>query len=195
MKVKVKLKLDPALTSPSLFGKRFQDRVGLQVVMAMREAIAIGLSPVKGVGRFVAYAAQRKANDVKSFAATQSKNKQGYYRKLASKTAKSSGLYPNSVKGKFPGKQARPVNLSLNGSFLDTISFRSSDGVVEIGHIEPDQQTKNLFEAHNEGLNTKNQVPKRKYLPNKRGDEFLVGIMRTIKSLYQERIKQILKRR
>ena len=175
-----------------MFGKRFQQRVGLQVVMAMRAAIAVGLSPVREVGRFVAYKAQRASSDVKAFATTQGKDAQGYYRKLSRKTAKSSQYYPNSVKNKYPDKQLRPVNLYLDGSFLETISYQAADGIIEIGHIDPDQKTRQLFEAHNEGLNP--NVPKRKYLPNKRGDEFIVTIMRMIKSVYQERIKQILKR-
>lgn len=194
-KISVKLKLDPRLKSAkTMFDKRFQERVGLQTVLMMREMIAIGLSPVKGFGRFVAYSAQRKANDVKTFAATQAKNKQGFYRKLSSKTAKSSSLYPNSVRSKYPGKQTRPVNLSLEGSFVETINFDASDGKVEVGHIDASQRTRNLFEAHNEGLNTKMQVPQRKYLPNKRGDDFVVSIMRMIKDLYQQRIKQIIKK-
>ena len=191
-KTKVKLKLDPRLSKSNLFGKRFQQSVGTQVVMAMREAIAQGLSPVKGVGRFVAYKAQRASNDVKSFATTQGKDKQGFYRKMASKVSKSSQFYPNSVKKDFPSKQARPVNLELDGSFLDTLGYDARDGAVAIGHIDPSEHTKNLFEAHNEGLNTKAQVPQRKYLPNKRGDEFIVSIMRLIKGLYEERIRQII---
>lgn len=187
-KLKVTLKLDKRLDPSLLFNSKFHDRVGLQVVMKMRDFIARGISPVKGFGRFEAYAAQRNSATVREFSRTQSKDNRGYYRKLAKKTKEVS--YPNSVKDKFPGKQMRPVNLYLDGTFLDTLGYKSNRYSVSVGHMDTSKKTKNLFEAHNEGLNK--NVPMRRYLPNKKNEEFVATIMSMIKSIYSERIKYVL---
>lgn len=140
------------------------DEIGKAVVKGMREAIAIGLSPVAKVGRFDGYAAQRKAG-----------------------LKPASQLYPNSVKRKFPAKQTRPVNLSLNNKFLNTLGYQKK-ARLEVGHIIFDDKTKALFEAHNEGLHP--DVPQRQYLPNKRGENFLVSIQRLIKDIIVKTIKR-----
>lgn len=177
-KNKVTLKLDPKIDPKFMFNKQFMDRVGFKVVVKMREFIAKGLSPVKGVGRFEAYAAQRKSEKT-----TQNIN--------GRRTTVNKKRYPFTVKHKFPSKQTRPVNLSLNDSFLNTISHDASKAQVEIGHIDIDQHTMDLFKAHNEGLNK--NVPKRKYLPNKRGEDFVATIKSMIKSIFSSRIKSVLK--
>lgn len=184
-KLKVTLKLDPKLNK--MFDRKFQNDLGRQVVTEMKKLIAKGISPVKGVPRFEAYAVQRKSAENRTVAQVQ--GAKGLNRKT-SKSNSLKHLYPNSVKNKFPGKQARPVNLFLDGSFIDTISYKSSDNKVEVGHIDMDKNTRNLFEAHNEGLNR--NVPKRKYLPNKRGEEFVASIKTLIKSIYSAKIRSIL---
>lgn len=139
--------------------------IGKAVVKEMREVIDIGLSPVEKVGRFVGYAYQRKAG-----------------------SRPSNQLYPKSVQKDFPSKAVRPVNLSLNDKFLNTLGYKKVTGGVEIGHITFDDQTKNLFEAHNEGMNR--NVPKRQYLPNKRGENFIVSIQRIIKDVVLKAVKR-----
>lgn len=141
--------------------------LGQTLVKLEGEFLDKGISPVKGEGRFEAYAAQRVSGKPKR------------------------SLYPYSVQNKFPSKQLRPVNLSLNGKFRSNITFRVTKDGIEFGHINMDDKTKELFEAHNEGKNK--NVPQRKYLPNKRGEEFVVTIMNEIKDIVSKRIKNIIK--
>lgn len=173
-------------------GTRANKAVGSAVVSMMKEMIAQGLSPVKGFGRFEGYAAQRQANEVKRFAVTQAKGAQGFYRKLSKQTLKSSRLYPNSVKKKYPDKQLRPINLKLSGDFLDTIRHDATNKKAIIGHIGVSKGSKVdlMFQSHNEGLNK--HVPMRKYLPNGPGENFVVSIQRAIKDIYMKTLKSIL---
>lgn len=139
------------------------ERIAERIVSEMKRLIATGRSPVKDIGRFVQYAAVRKSN----------------------KTS-----YPFNVRDRFPSKAKTPVNLKLSGEFLDTLGYKATSKGSEIGHIDPDARTRELFDTHNEGKNK--NVPKRKYLPNKRGEEFTVSIMRLIVRLYSDTIKKII---
>jgi hypothetical protein len=192
-KIKVKLKtpkIDMLIRSG--ISSQVNAAVGAKVINMMKEMIAIGLSPVRSYGRFEAYAAQRSANEIKRFAVTQSKNNQGYYRKLSRQTLKSSRLYPNSVKRKYPSKQTRPINLTLSGDYLKTLKHSASRENVKVGHIGVSASSKHgkMFDAHNEGGNQ--HVPQRKYLPNGPGEKFVVSIERVIKDIYTKALKSIL---
>lgn len=164
-KHKVKLKFDGSIKvlKTNLVDNKTQNTLGEAVIEMMKDAMSKGLSPVKGFGRFIGYSSQRNNN-------------------------KSS--YPFNVKHKYPSKKVRPVNLKLSGDLYDSIGFKGIKQGVEIGHINMTSEIKEKFEKHNEGSDI--LVPQRKYLPNKRGETFIVTIMQMIKYIYTERIKFII---
>lgn len=180
-RARVTLKLDGSLKAfaeNSVVTSEVQDELGSITLRLMLDVISKGLSPVDGVGRFEKYVAQRKV-------APASK---GRSRKDVSTQRKR--LYPFSVQKTYPNKTLSPVNLYLDGTFLNSLTYRGTANGIELGHISPSAKTEALFEAHNEGLNK--NVPQRKYLPNKRGEVFIVTIMRAIINVYSQRIKNII---
>lgn len=187
-KTNVKVKLDGL----KIIKKLDHNFIAGEVVGEMKNFITTGVSPVKGVGRFTPYKATRASNEVKQFSKTQQSSRGGYYRRLAKVALSKYNFYPNSVRNKYPSKTITPVNLYLSGEFLNSLTHRALKTGSEIGHINPSARTRNLFEAHNEGLNK--NVPQRRYLPVKRGEKFVVSIMRLIKDLYAANIKAILKK-
>lgn len=109
--------------------------LGVSVRKEVLALVAVGKSPIKGKGRFRAYAAQRKG--------------QGYPE------------IPR-IKRRFPGKKTRPINLRLNGKYLRAIlkTIKIEGGIA---FEELDEFNKKLFESHNEGKHP--DVPQRKVLP------------------------------
>lgn len=184
-KPRVTLKFDmlKRLIAGDYFGSGDQRLLGETVRDMSLESISKGLSPVRGVGRFVSYRAQTAS-------AKQPKRPPKLRNSRAPRGL--SRFYPYSVLSKFPHKTIRPVNLKLSGEFLETLTFRGTKNGIEFGHLEFSGRTKDLFEAHNEGMNSKNNVPQRKYLPNKPGEDFIVSIMRAIKDIYARKIKSII---
>jgi len=170
-KTKVTLKWNGSLKTfadGTLVDANTAKTLGSTVISLMNEAIAKGLSPVADWGRFAKYAAQRNVT---------AKGKAGRSQRKR--------LYPFNI------KPLNPVNLKVTGAFLETIKYqRSAKNGIELGHLKPDDKTEALFEAHNEGLNK--YVPQRKYLPNKKGELFIVSIMRAIRNVYSQRIKSII---
>lgn len=193
-KTKVRLDLKGALgkiAKERIFDAKTEIQLGATTVSMMLDFISKGQSPVKGYGRYVGYAADRKASSAKVGANQFTSPKVA--RKIANSIRGSSKYYPNSVLTKFPGKKRRPVNLSLNGKFLSTIKhqrLRSAQG-VEVGHINPDQFQKDLFATHNMGEHP--HVPQRKYLPSP-GEEFVISIMRKIREIISLRIKDLIRK-
>ena len=145
--------------------RRTLEEIGVEVVKEMKVFISQGISPVKSVKRFEAYAAQRF---------------KGYDDQYK--------LYPVSVQKQYPSKAIRPVNLYLSGEFLKTLRHRVVNGKLDIGHLNPDAKTDALIETHNEGKHK--HVPKRQYLPTGRGEQFIVTIERLIKNLIVKAIKR-----
>lgn len=140
--------------------------VGRSVVKEMNRMIANGLSPVRGEGRFVRYSDQRGGN------------------------------YPSSVRGRFPNKKTRPVNLWLNGWYLSFLTywFNVRKKYVAIGFSSKEGtkqpvpgKVRDYFEAHNEGMNR--NVPKRKHLPNDEGDKFAVSVERVYRKFFEQAVK------
>ena len=185
---KVKLRLDGL----KKIKKLDHGRVASSTVDEMKRFIAAGESPVKGIGRFTPYKASRVSSEIKTFAKTVRSDQGNYYRKIAKVALSKYNFYPNSVRNKYPSKTITPVNLYLSGEFLNSLTHRALKAGSEIGHIKANARTRNLFETHNEGLNK--NVPQRRYLPTKRGEKFVVSIMRLIKNLYAANIKAILKK-
>lgn len=141
-----------------------QRRIGNEVVHAIKATIASGQSPVRGQGRFEEYAASRN-------------KRQG----------KASG-YPLSVQKQYPGKKIRPVNLFLSGDMIDDLQARPNGAGIPIGFSNKEQADKAA--KHNSG----DKVPVRRVLPNKRGEEFTVGITRLVRDLYAEELERIIKK-
>ena len=129
--------------------------------------VKVGLSPVEGRGRFKGYAVQRggKSN------------------------------YPEipGLKKKFPGKKTRPVNLELDGEYLDAVTQykknREGDG-IEFGLLKGSDLQNKMFESHNEG--SRNDIPQRKVIPTN-GDDYTPLIRRKIKDIYLNRIRNIIR--
>lgn len=137
--------------------------VGLTAVESMKLSISKGISPIRNVGRFDAYSSQRNSN------------KSGY---------------PFNVQKKFPNKQVRPVNLNLSGKMLDALDFQIKDTSVIIGVFNQVEGIKAL--GHQLGDSKKN-LPQRRFIPSKRGEEFIISITREIKNIIVKAIDKALK--
>lgn len=114
----------------------------------------------------------------------------------------SKGNSPIEGNGKFPAyknpkrypgdrKPKTPVNLELEGDFLDSLDysiFPNSTGYgTEIGYSSS-QEIKE--EGHRKGARGQ---PKRPSLPSRRGEDFSAKIRKIFASFYRERIKAIFK--
>lgn len=89
-----------------------------------------------------------------------------------------------------PSKKIRPVNLFLSGKMLSFLKHRINGGKLEIGIINADQETQKIAIAHQTG--TKN-MPKRRFIPSRKGEKLTVTIDRAIKNLYVEIINRLIK--
>lgn len=139
-------------------------QIEMVVKQGINEMLDVGTSPVRGYGRYEAYAAQRL--DPKK--------------------------YPNSVKSKYPNKKIRPVNLQLTGAMIKSIKVLSSSGdKVSIGIPSGKESLK--AETHNEGTQ-RHRVPQRKFLPTGPGEEFVVSIQRKILAILEKAVSDRLKK-
>jgi hypothetical protein len=150
MKVVVKAKgvenMIKELNSP-----RVQTRVGAEIVTAMKESIAAGVSPIRGERRFVAY--------------------------------KDAEKYPANRKSR------RPVNLFLSGDMLGALKYWILGSRLFIGIDDPTQAAK--AKGHQTGANG---IPKRRFIPSNKNEEFTVTITRRIRNLYAKILSDIIKR-
>ena len=145
---------------------RFAKTLGGQVKKLSLELVKIGKSPVKGHGRFKRYAVQR---------------------------GKPSN-YPETprIRKRFPSKKTRPVNLFLDGSYLQAITkskMNAEKNGIIYGLIGGSILHKKMFESHNEGK--RKDIPQRKVVPSGK-EQFTAKIMQRIKGLYLSRIKRII---
>jgi len=198
-KVTVKIKtpgLD-SLTKRKIANRKFQQKLGARVLKDILAAIAIGKSPVRGQGRYKGYRTDRRAESGSRLTGKESPERRtrqirGEARK--GKKGRKGMFYPDSVQKQRLGKQRRPVNLKLSGDMLKQMKFRGIVGGIKIGLLSASKLIKIIFESHNEGLNEKNNVPRRAILPTGPGEKFTALIQRRIKSLYLARIRQIISR-
>jgi len=167
---KVKVKFSSDLSPDKILDDATAKLVGETVKDMMLNLISKGISPVRGEGKFKAYAEQRLNDKTK---------------------------YPKSVKKKFPGKKTRPVNLSLSGELLKKFGWWISKGArglgktTWIGFKNPSKRTKDLLETHNEGRHK--DVPKRQILPDfSQNEELAVSINRKIVEIYRKRVESII---
>lgn len=162
--VRLHLKKLEGLNAKDIANRKFQNKLGREVVGMVKDAVGVGLSPVKGEGRFPGYAADRI-----------DKRK-----------------YPNSVKKRYPNKQRRPVNLELSGDMLDAFKFKGIIGGVRLGMISASRRLKTIFKAHNATNDSKRPFPRRAVIPDAKGEEFSPKIMRRIKEIYLQRIREMI---
>lgn len=153
-----------SLLSRRAVDNRTKDKVGEFVDRETKKRIAVGKSPVKGVGRFKAYAVQRKGEG-----------------------------YPetSNIKSRFPLKKTRPVNLKLDGTFLDAIGFNRTKFGVEYGLQSRRKLLQDMFDAHNNGEHP--DVPQRKFVPTGSRDAYTTDIVKGIRDIYNDRVSDIIR--
>lgn len=96
-----------------------------------------------------------------------------------------SDSYRKLIKRSLGGiKKPSPVNLELTGELLDSVFTQVKNNKVTIGFKDK------KFEYHNEG---KGNLPVRRILPTKGGEEFNRSITLRIRELVLEKVKQIFK--
>jgi hypothetical protein len=100
--------------------------------------------------------------------------------------------YPG--KGKNRLKPQRPVNLFLTGIMLSWFGvFRKSGNSVEIGiNKNAPNDVKVRAKANNLGteVNGVGAIPRRRFIPQQ-GEEWNVSVMRKIKNLFAQRVKEL----
>lgn len=168
-------KLRGKLSRREIVTKGFGTVLGRKIEIEIRRDISAGKSPVKGVGRFAKYIGPSLSSGLRG----------------KTKKAVEKSFYPGSVRGKYPDKKNRPVNLRLSGDYLKKLKNRTFAGIVEIGFFTLDKVTRGKFQTHNNG--THKHVAQRKHLPTAKRDKFTPRIQRMVKKLYTNRIKSILR--
>ena len=155
-KVTLKFKGLDSFTRKMILSKKFTKKLGNRVIKDVLASIAVGKSPVKGQGRYVAYKVDRATSSLRKElkAPGTQRSSRGRLRKEIRRTSSKKNLYPNSVKDDFPNKQKRPINLKLSGAMLKAIKFKATKSGIIIGLISAKKKLKDIFEAHNEGSNT-----------------------------------------
>lgn len=99
--------------------------------------------------------------------------------------------YPAKVKGKFPSKRTRPVNLYLSGLFLSKLTSRVSPakGQITIGFF--DSYGRKLEQGHREGANGQ---PSRPIIPES-SEALAKSIRLAILKLYEQAVRKYLSSR
>lgn len=167
--VTVKVKLDSlrAIADPKKVANQvIQSELGDSIKELSLKMVEVGKSPVKGHGRFERYAAQRED---------------------------ASGNYPedSETRRRYPLKKTRPVNLELDGSYLEAITrWKPAVGGIEYGLINGSELHEKMFESHNEGK--RSDIPQRKVVPTGK-DDFTGLIRKKIKDIYLQRIRNIIR--
>lgn len=198
-KVRVKIELPISRNILKITNGRYINPIALEIISMMKEFIEAGKSPVKGEGRFEGYKAVEGARDAKSkirkanlLAKSGSAKTKG--RALNIKADASNRLrkakmgYPFNVQDKFPNKTARPVNLLLSGDMLGALDYKPTKGGVEVGIFDKDEAKK--AKTHQEGLNG---VPKRRFMPSAKGEDYIVSIRARIKKMFVEALDKIIR--
>jgi hypothetical protein len=207
--------LESILDPKKVVTRAVADELGKKTKKEVLDLVAVGKSPVKGEGRFEAYAAQRGAPKPKRRPPKKAKPTSRRSRRLSKllKRLKKllgrdtprkkrqqverrlSGRYPEikSLLEKFPNKKTRPVNLKLDGTYLDEITQHElRDGGIDFGLLGDDIFMQILFNVHNEG--ERSDIPQRKVIPTGE-DTFVPSILRVIKKVYLKRIRNIINSR
>ena len=158
------------------FSRSFAEQVSSVVKHHIKRSIAVGKSPVQGVGRFPGYKA------------VETNKKLRKVKKGGGKISKVG--YPYSVQSQFPSKKVRPVNLFLSGKYLSDLDHKISvrKKSLTIGFFRG--LSKKKAQTHNEGLHPK--VPQRKHLPTGKDERFTASVDRVLKELFAKRLKIVI---
>ncbi len=164
---KVKIKLEPLRKLIAEMPLKVAVDSNREIAKTVKEKILSfverGISPIEGMGRFPSY----KPND-------------GNKKK-----------YPDTVRGDFPGKRRRPVNLSLSGKFLRSLkSYVKSRNIIEVGFT--DDRSKILEAGHRFGANGQGKRPIIPLAQN--GEDFVKSIKLAITKIYRDNVIQYLKK-
>lgn len=173
---------------------------GLERVIrdAIKPMLKSGQSPVRGEGRFVAYAAQRKSKEIKD--KIKKMKAQGAGRMALKKERDKikrleETLYPLSVRGKHPNKTVRPVNLWLSGEmqrhFRPRVEKKNDKPLWFVG-LSPSapKKVKDRWEGNQGGHP---HIPPRLIIPSpKKGEGFVTSIQRAIKRVFADEVKRLL---
>lgn len=162
---KVKLKLEPLRKliqeMPLKVAVASNREIAKTIRQKILDLVSRGISPIEGKGRFPGYSAS-----------TSDKKR-----------------YPDTVKGKFPSKRRRPVNLELSGKFLRSLkSYVKTRNVIEVGFL--DKYGKDLEQGHREGA--KGQ-PQRPIIPSG-SEQFALSIKAVIIKIYRDSVLDYLKK-
>lgn len=94
-------------------------------------------------------------------------------------------------------KRKKPVNLWINGWFMSFIQawVAGKNNYIWVGLVDDaPQKAKDMFEAHNEGMNRRMKVPQRQFLPTKEGQEFKATINNLIRNRFLKRIEKYIRK-
>lgn len=96
--------------------------------------------------------------------------------------------YPTGIKDK------KPVNLELSGDMLKHLDFkRVGKTAVSVGmHKDTPPKLLARATAHNNG-DTKKRIPKRQFIPDKQGEEYVITIQRKRKAILEKRLRGIIR--
>lgn len=138
-------------------GLTVQDKVqiGEELIEAIKDQVAVGISPILGRGRFEAYKAVGAASKILKGGKATTKAGRARRRAFAQKT-KQQG-YPYTVRNKYPSKRDRPVNLYLSGRFLNDLRAKALKRGLEFGFYTELSALKE--QGHREGANGQPQRP------------------------------------
>lgn len=125
------------------------------------QLVSRGISPIEGNGRFPAYKSSTKERK----------------------------RYPDTVKGSYPSKRRRPVNLFLSGDFLAALkAIPTSVNIISVGFFS--DYGKTLEQGHREGANGQ---AKRPIIPNESEAFTKVILTETLKA-YRKSVEDYLNR-
>lgn len=100
--------------------------------------------------------------------------------------------YPKNIKKKYPNKSKTPVNLKLSGKLYESFGWRKiSDTIFNFGLLNADAKVLTYAAVHNKDDTGRSDIPERKFLPTKRGEEFNRSIMLEIKRIIVNRISKL----
>lgn len=153
--------------------------IGDEMLEEMKRDISRGISPIFGYGRFPGYKAVMASQSILRGGRAGSRSARARRRSLA--TARKKEGYPYTVRGRFPNKRERPVNLYLSGDMLNSLEARPRRLGLEFGYYKAKSALKE--QGHREGVGGQ---PSRPTIP--------VGSERLNRSIYNRLIVSISRR-
>jgi len=170
----------------------FKQRVGKATIKGAKELIAAGKSPVQSKGRFDAYAVDRAGREIRKKISGLKGGINAIRRKQLRLTAarKASGKYPSGLKNK------KPVNLELTGEMLRHFKWESiSPTGIKVGILsKAPNRIKEIAEAHNDGTLVDQNVPIRRFIPDKEGERWSLKVRKRINKVYENALFDMIKK-